>query len=1448
MARTTSRNAASAGGSRAVAPTQSVDASNDMDDSDGSLTELSSEGEESDAGQQEEEESESEDAMDEDDDDNDADFGSSRKKKKAAPRRSAAGATKARSANTTPRARKTAGASRNRSNKTPRSTNKRSGPSRPRAGTATATPSAARSRTAASRDELPINEDNDIFNAVKDVNSALQSNAEDWVVAFSDHQGRALAELVNFVIRACGCNGSVDENQVTDIDNVVDNLEELQEVFKKQPIPSYPIVSRSKTFKSFRKSLNEFLHRLIMSAYDAEVLTSDGFMEPYQAWVSAMSSSSLRSFRHTATVVALWTISALNEVNAQATKDLSTATKQRDAEKKKARSDKSRLKELESKVLESRKLRAKLEEYVNEFINSVFVHRFRDFDAGIRSECVEALGSWMKKYPTQYLQSSYFRYIGWVLSDVDANVRLAAVHAMTGLYTRDNFVSSIRNFTEIFKGRLVQMATSDVELGVRIAAINVLVMIDKHDLLEDEQRDLLATHIFDVEPRIRNAVASFLANILDEMVSEGATELESTSAASKKKGKQAEEQQQELAKLRFKCLAELLVKYGHRLDAQDTDATASAAERGLSDELSVVIDGVKEGRVGMAVEALWDAVEDLQHWKPLIDLLLLDHSAKKAGGQRKGNAAAENAAPEVYRLETEEEAILVEALVAILRKTYASAELVDDPEDNTKEDVSRAMISALPKLLAKYRTDAPRIADLLLLPQVMDLEMYTELQETAAFEALWDDVSTQIQRHVEPLVLKHGVQTLQKMVATTSQSTVNTTKLSALEEGLVASLRETVSDRDVETAGFSEDEVHLLAANMLRLHLVSQVTNTSDALEDDENGQATSGWEIVLGIAGRGRLAYNEEESLVRDAVAVLTLHIMWKTRQVIMPEAGSQTAVAEALLAKRTTLLSLLEEFVASTQSQACVGVQRVAFEKLATIHMLYAAIPQQAPAAPATAGAAAAGTGDDSSVTAGEGDVSQHRSGPQLPALLALTCSADVQQHCASFVQAEIERYIEKCGVLGKETNGNGTDASDEEGNDGADDDENAEDYEDDAEATPKASRVRGGKSKKSKKATSKAGAQNASTSAAATAAPERPNQAQLEAEHAFCSIISTFASAIRVGIIDAKYSTVVLIHFGRLGAIYDSCCKALIEVLKEEAIFGGYNRAVIVESCIWDSLREAFELYLDTGEAQGEARFVSLSRQLANALVVRGAGFTALRKIDARCLISLHSRASEHVAQKVAAAERNGNRKVRQKMPALYKGMANLLMTASPTDAVKIKSAMDRAFRAANVQIPPTAKAWDAHRSYEKRLLKIAAKSALFAPVLAGSKGDTTASSPRKTAAAAKGAGRGDLSDSGGELSEEEDDDGLPARGERVLPTPTPVRMSQKRGRADEPEGEEEDEEVPTSTASPSEGRSAEFVERFQSEPLAMSEDEEAEAEEEDEDESIAQVTSGNKRRKV
>lgn len=138
---------------------------------------------------------------------------------------------------------------------------------------------------------------------------------------------------------------------------------------QKEPIPSYPIVSRAKDYKKFRKSLAEFIERLIASAAEAEILFDETFMETFQAWVSAMSSSSLRSFRHTATVIALWTISSVSAVSEQARKDFSTASRQRDAEKKKGRTDKTRLKALEEKVEQAHSVKIKVDSYLEELVN-----------------------------------------------------------------------------------------------------------------------------------------------------------------------------------------------------------------------------------------------------------------------------------------------------------------------------------------------------------------------------------------------------------------------------------------------------------------------------------------------------------------------------------------------------------------------------------------------------------------------------------------------------------------------------------------------------------------------------------------------------------------------------------------------------------------------------------------------------------------------------------------------------------------------------------------------------------------------------------------------------------------------------------------------------------------------------------------------------------------------
>ena len=119
---------------------------------------------------------------------------------------------------------------------------------------------------------------------------------------------------------------------------------------------------------------------------------------------------------------------------------------------------------------------------------SVFVHRYRDLDPAIRSECVKAIGLWFKKYPGHFLDGAYLRYVGWVLSDSNTLVRLEAVKALSGVYEQADYIGSINHFTERFKPRLLEMATSDTELTVRVAVTQVLGLIDGHSLLEEEER------------------------------------------------------------------------------------------------------------------------------------------------------------------------------------------------------------------------------------------------------------------------------------------------------------------------------------------------------------------------------------------------------------------------------------------------------------------------------------------------------------------------------------------------------------------------------------------------------------------------------------------------------------------------------------------------------------------------------------------------------------------------------------------------------------------------------------------------------------------------------------------------------------------------------------------------------------------------------------------------
>jgi cohesin complex subunit SA-1/2 len=301
-------------------------------------------------------------------------------------------------------------------------------------------------------------------------------------------------------------------------------------------------------------------------------------------------------------------------------------------------------------------------------------------DPNIRAECVHAIGLWFKKYPEHFVDGAFLRYVGWVLSDSNTHVRLEAVKSLSGVYEQSDFISSLNHFTERFKPRLIEMATSDTELSIRVAVIQVLGAVDGHSLLEDEERQKLCLLVFDGEPKVRKAVSQFVKSVWEECVEERLVGRSRPNSVDRERAG-------------VKAITMLLVKWGRILDkitgnaedgsiaddeGRDEDGTSQSLKKR---EIAALATLDQKGRIALAVEALWDEVDSIRDWETLLQLLLLDHSAtddesQSGSSRRQANGSAHNpdsAVDEAWRLEEVEESLLLEIFVTVLRQAKAEA-------------------------------------------------------------------------------------------------------------------------------------------------------------------------------------------------------------------------------------------------------------------------------------------------------------------------------------------------------------------------------------------------------------------------------------------------------------------------------------------------------------------------------------------------------------------------------------------------------------------------------------------------------------------------------------------------------------------------------------------------------------------------------------------------------
>ena len=94
------------------------------------------------------------------------------------------------------------------------------------------------------------------------------------------------------------------------------------------------------------------------------------------------------------------------------------------------------------------------------------------------------------------------------------------------------------------------------------------------------------------------------------------------------------------------------------------------------------------------------------------------------------------------------------------------------------------------------------------------------------------------------------------------------------------------------------------------------------------------------------------------------------------------------------------------------------------------------------------------------------------------------------------------------------------------------------------------------------------------------------------------------------------------------------------------------------------QSFQLFLLYADETSEAHFVALARQLANATMLHGPGFSIVQAIDADPMVTLHVAGTQKVLE---YWEDPSNDK--RNISVFYKGLMHLLVTVSPKSAMQM-----------------------------------------------------------------------------------------------------------------------------------------------------------------------------------
>lgn len=457
-------------------------------------------------------------------------------------------------------------------------------------------------------------------------------------------------------------------------------LTDIQDAFATQHVGDYPLTSKKPIFRAFRQTLSKFLEAIVaLSVFPSLQSTDKEMLENLQTWIGAMSSSTLRQFRHTATVFALELVSHLAKEARKIRQAVSHTNRQLEAEARRKALNDARMKSLSNKLLTYESMRDQVEGLIKDIFDTVFVHRYRDVDPKIRIDCIQGLSNWISVLPEVFFDGTYIRYLGWVLSDTVHTTRLEVIRALAKLFSVRDHVAGLRHFTERFRDRLVEMATRDADVAVRAATVELLDVVREVGYLEPQDISTVGRLLFDSEKKVRRAVVPFFVQNINDLYQEKLEQLGGKEAVYELLGEdEADYEGPTRSWLKLKCLAEALVYYdqaeengiGSNNNNNNNDSDFPSHHL-LSDKSCGLVTKVEEivSRFSLAGAVLWGTLDEVRDWEGLTRYLLFDYSVSRTEEEEDSADSGDDIEKQITKaiaLDSNEEVILLQVLNASL--------------------------------------------------------------------------------------------------------------------------------------------------------------------------------------------------------------------------------------------------------------------------------------------------------------------------------------------------------------------------------------------------------------------------------------------------------------------------------------------------------------------------------------------------------------------------------------------------------------------------------------------------------------------------------------------------------------------------------------------------------------------------------------------------------------